>query len=633
MSLSSPKGRDVLGALGGLALAGAVNTAEAADLGTWDVAQSVDAALGTDYDSQGQAVAFAGTLGGHGYLSVYEGGSYKVKETDDGLIFTDVTADIQSLDPSIGSRVFVSGWDATNDSAVLSGSGDSFKIDGFDSGVASWTLTETANHSSGLGSIGESGDVIVTRESSGSDDHIYNETTGATLLNETGDQTDGIINEGSGWLGYMDDSWYARIRDMDDGSDVTVGDLYSWPTQWDGDTLISVNGVSYTLETVDRIADVATDSDGDGVADEDDDFPADGSETTDTDGDGVGDNADAFDSDPTETMDRDSDGVGDNADCDPMDATETLDTDEDGICDNADDFPEDPTEDLDSDGDGVGDNADDFPENPDEDTDTDGDGTGDNSDTSPTVPNYSEGAVFESSEGSEVTVVTGSVTIEGDVIVVAEGSELAWESGGVELSTPASGVESIYTRVSGGLTLGVLSDSSAYLGGPTPPPSAGTPPPCDRPVCNAVAPDDLVTVLTLNGEGTADYELANGVSDTFEGPGDIALAALPEDEDTGGDDTGGDDTGGDDTGDDTGVIVDPDDTGVIDDTDTAGEDSEDPIEDTGDVDGKGCSTVPFSAGLGGLTVAAGFALARRRKENEEEKADELNVTNTTTNWN
>lgn len=42
-----------------------------------------------------------------------------------------------------------------------------------------------------------------------------------------------------------------------------------------------------------------TDSDGDGVADVDDAFPNDPTETADTDGDGVGDNADAFPTDPT----------------------------------------------------------------------------------------------------------------------------------------------------------------------------------------------------------------------------------------------------------------------------------------------------------------------------------------------
>ncbi len=63
------------------------------------------------------------------------------------------------------------------------------------------------------------------------------------------------------------------------------------------------------------------DTDGDGVADAQDAFPRDASETMDTDGDGVGDNADAFPNLASETMDMDMDGVGDNADAFPQNAS------------------------------------------------------------------------------------------------------------------------------------------------------------------------------------------------------------------------------------------------------------------------------------------------------------------------
>ena len=67
------------------------------------------------------------------------------------------------------------------------------------------------------------------------------------------------------------------------------------------------------------------DTDGDGVADDDDAFPNDANETTDSDGDGVGDNADAFPNDANETMDSDGDGVGDNADqCDDTESGATV---------------------------------------------------------------------------------------------------------------------------------------------------------------------------------------------------------------------------------------------------------------------------------------------------------------------
>lgn len=67
---------------------------------------------------------------------------------------------------------------------------------------------------------------------------------------------------------------------------------------------------SPSLSPVGAIADW----DGDGVRNDDDDFPRDPAEWRDTDDDGVGDKADAFPDDPDETEDSDADGFGDNAD-------------------------------------------------------------------------------------------------------------------------------------------------------------------------------------------------------------------------------------------------------------------------------------------------------------------------------
>ncbi|MCY4128222.1 MAG: hypothetical protein OXG15_03140 [Gammaproteobacteria bacterium] len=111
------------------------------------------------------------------------------------------------------------------------------------------------------------------------------------------------------------------------------------------------------------------DDDNDMVLDGEDVFPIDPSESSDIDGDGVGDNADEFDDDPTEAFDTDKDGIGNNAD---------PDDDNDGYLDEEDAFPFDPTEWLDSDGDGFGDNQDAFPLDPLEWEDKDGDGLGDN---------------------------------------------------------------------------------------------------------------------------------------------------------------------------------------------------------------------------------------------------------------
>ncbi|GAB3233788.1 hypothetical protein [Pseudaeromonas pectinilytica] len=125
------------------------------------------------------------------------------------------------------------------------------------------------------------------------------------------------------------------------------------------------------------------DQDRDGVADSEDAFPNDATETKDTDGDKVGDNSDAFPNDATESKDSDGDQVGDNSDAFPNDATESKDSDGDKVGDNSDAFPNDATETKDSDGDQVGDNSDAFPSDATESKDSDGDKVGDNSDAFP----------------------------------------------------------------------------------------------------------------------------------------------------------------------------------------------------------------------------------------------------------
>jgi hypothetical protein len=120
-----------------------------------------------------------------------------------------------------------------------------------------------------------------------------------------------------------------------------------------------------------------TDSDGDGVTDDDDECPntptgypvlANGCPEQvvepDLDGDGYVGANDSFPTDPNEWNDTDSDGVGDNTDAFPSDGNETHDDDNDGVGNNSDAFPDDPNENLDSDSDGVGDNADPEPKDP-----------------------------------------------------------------------------------------------------------------------------------------------------------------------------------------------------------------------------------------------------------------------------
>jgi len=151
-----------------------------------------------------------------------------------------------------------------------------------------------------------------------------------------------------------------------------------------------------------------TDSDGDGVNDNEDDFPNDVNETSDSDDDGVGDNEDDFPNDANETTDSDGDGTGDNSDAFPNDANETHDDDSDGVGNNSDAFPDDPDETHDDDGDGVGNNTDEFPQDPDEQFDNDGDGVGNNADDFPDNSLASNWVTIYSAVGLVMVLLIGA---------------------------------------------------------------------------------------------------------------------------------------------------------------------------------------------------------------------------------
>ena len=70
----------------------------------------------------------------------------------------------------------------------------------------------------------------------------------------------------------------------------------------------------YNQTKLNKLINLYGDSDGDGIADNIDDFPDDPKENKDTDGDGTGDNEDEFPTDPDEDKDTDGDGFGDNID-------------------------------------------------------------------------------------------------------------------------------------------------------------------------------------------------------------------------------------------------------------------------------------------------------------------------------
>jgi len=147
--------------------------------------------------------------------------------------------------------------------------------------------------------------------------------------------------------------WHLNLRDNQIS---VIGDTFSLF----GNTDVEMNGNPLLCDELDKVersgsyarirfeGDCSEDRDGDGVADEIDDFPTDPSAALDTDGDG--------------RPDQWLEGKG------ASDSTLGLvlddDDDNDGVVDAEDLFPEDPRDFADADGDGVGDNADAYPDDP-----------------------------------------------------------------------------------------------------------------------------------------------------------------------------------------------------------------------------------------------------------------------------
>ncbi|MEZ5509565.1 MAG: thrombospondin type 3 repeat-containing protein [Gammaproteobacteria bacterium] len=156
-----------------------------------------------------------------------------------------------------------------------------------------------------------------------------------------------------------------------DGTKTTLSDTDNdndgWRLEQDPDDNDNTNpGVPFVDTDGDGIGDaIDPDDDNDGVPDEQDQLPLDGSDFLDTDGDTIGNRTDT---------DDDDDGVPDSEDRFPLNPEESIDTDGDGIGNNAD---------TDDDGDGVPDGQDSDSLNP----DVDGDGVYDGADNCPAVSN------------------------------------------------------------------------------------------------------------------------------------------------------------------------------------------------------------------------------------------------------
>ena len=161
-----------------------------------------------------------------------------------------------------------------------------------------------------------------------------------------------------------------------------------------GNRLSNQDEYNALSDFIDQVEAQASDSDGDGLATDEDNCPdisnvdqadldQDGSGDAcddDIDGDGLSNDDEALKETDPRSVDSDGDGIADGQDLFPNNATESSDRDGDGVGDNSDAFPDDPAETSDADNDEVGDNADQFDDDPNESLDTDGDGLGNNAD-------------------------------------------------------------------------------------------------------------------------------------------------------------------------------------------------------------------------------------------------------------
>ncbi|MCP4321240.1 MAG: hypothetical protein GY787_05210, partial [Alteromonadales bacterium] len=190
-----------------------------------------------------------------------------------------------------------------------------------------------------------------------------------------------------------EDGWPAQW-DQHTVSTVNYDDEANWPgivfADVDNDGIhngVDINGNAINFAIDGLSAPLDLDDDNDGVANEQDAFPHDKTESSDLDGDNIGDNtdtdidgdtylnsADAFPRDNTEYLDTDGDGIGNNTDEDDdndrlSDIKEAelntnplkRDTDGDGVFDNKDVAPTDPELRFDNDSDGVANKVDNCP--------------------------------------------------------------------------------------------------------------------------------------------------------------------------------------------------------------------------------------------------------------------------------
>lgn len=305
-----------------------------AAIGTWSAGERVDDILGTDYDSQGNGVGFAGTLGAFGYRTVVDSSGNRVLETEDGLTFTDVTTGIEGLASDIGANISITGYAPDQDAAFLSSNGQSYRIDDFSSGYLGWRLTAIDNIGT-FGSVDNSTNDVVVARDVGSYAAIVDDTTGATLATAPYNLYDGIADLENTRVAYTDD-WYATLEDYSTGDLVVIGDEWSYPNQYSpaansisGKPEVVYSSGSGTLNVssqTDYTA-PATDTDGDGLTDDEEATLGTDPTSTDTDGDGTDDATEVSDgTDPLVDESAVDTGSGDTGTDTGSDDTGVVDT-------------------------------------------------------------------------------------------------------------------------------------------------------------------------------------------------------------------------------------------------------------------------------------------------------------------
>ena len=167
----------------------------------------------------------------------------------------------------------------------------------------------------------------------------------------------GNSHQGGNRLSNQDE--YNALSDFIDQVEAQASDSDGDGLATDEDNCPDISNVDQADLDQDGSGDACDDDiDGDGLSNDDEALKETDPRSVDSDGDGVADDQDLFPNNTTESSDRDADGVGDNSDAFPDDPAETSDADNDKVGDNADQFDDDPNESIDTDGDGLGNNAD-----------------------------------------------------------------------------------------------------------------------------------------------------------------------------------------------------------------------------------------------------------------------------------